>query len=739
MTTYTYEQIGQRIMERNPDAFKGLNVTASQVGQRAVQRNPDAFKGLVNDTATKAGTTPAAPTADQISAKQTGAFFPANTQNPSLAVEPLKVVGNLAPSAFNFAKGAVDLVNPVSTVQKLGNIVSGFGALKGEKAAAQQSEQAAADSTNRLIQRYQQMQAAGQDTSHIESYFRANGIDYSKYQTAPKVTPRNDTFGSFIKELPGAAVTSLVPDAGRAIGRVAQGYVTGNDQMIDENLQRAQRDIVNDPVGSILPFILAAKGGAKALDKAGLTAGAEAAFDTGVSKTAKPVLNAGETVFGKASEAAGGVKNLAEKGVKYGIGQATGLQPDTITQIIQNPDSFTKASRGTIDRAGLGQEVQSALSKRLADLEETGKAYEGVRDLKAPNLEVANATQKVIKNGKMSYVYDLKDAPNESLSLPELRAKLSMLEKDTSGAYSKAEIGAIQDIVTKRQAAEPLNHTVQISPTYLENTIRANTGLKFSKGQFETSGSAAIREARDVRALQNLYDTWKPTFEKGKLTTQEFLNFRSDLAKLSKFEREISSSSALENLSKKMRATFNDKFRSKIPGLEELDTKFSAEKSELKQLSKGIVDKDGNLTDSALNKIANATGKGKDALLARLEETVPGITKKIKILKAVEDIEHASGIKVGTYTRGAIVGAGFLAGGPITALINAVLTSPELAVPMLRKYGMIKNSAAVTLVGQSLKAGKNLLQLGAAKVNKLPEKTPELVGPSVFGRSGPTQ
>ncbi len=41
---YTAEEIGRRIRERNPEAFKGMNFSDEQIGRRAIERNPELQK-----------------------------------------------------------------------------------------------------------------------------------------------------------------------------------------------------------------------------------------------------------------------------------------------------------------------------------------------------------------------------------------------------------------------------------------------------------------------------------------------------------------------------------------------------------------------------------------------------------------------------------------------------------------------------------------------------------------------
>lgn len=560
--------------------FEG-NPTPKDVEEVAAKLNMTGGAKSSASSVPKAPVLSATKQADAASAKQYGATIPANTEDPNALAEGGKVLANLPKSAFNFVKGAIDILNPVSTFGKLKQIGSEFGGLVKE----------------------------------------AGGV--------------GKAIGATAKELPGATYESLVPEAGRGLVTAAKGGFTGNSQLVDEGLKTAQRAIVNDPVGQIAPFLMVAKGGAAALDKYGVTKNASGAFDAGVTEVASPVTKAVSGVFSKAGEG-------VSQATRFTTGQATGLQPETISQITKTPSVFTKESVAKIDRASLGKEVQSTLAKKAKNLTTTGEEY----------------------------------AP-----------------------YRQPTVA------------------VNVDAGWLDSAIKENTGLTIKGKKLVTSGSAKLRDVSDVRAMQHLYDVWSPVFKKGKMTGEEFLNFRQDLAKLSKYERQIGKSLPIEDVTKVARRKFNESYRPQLSGLDKLDADFSARSGELKRLSKGFVDKDGNLTDSAINKIANATGKGKDLLISRLEETVPGITQKIKILKAVEDIQHASGIKVGTYGRAAIAGGAFFSGGPVAAAITAILTSPEMAVPILRRYGLIKNSAAISAVVKALKeTGRTF--------NQLPNMTP---------------
>lgn len=435
---------------------------------------------------------------------------------------------------------------------------------------------------------------------------------------------------SLAQNLPGASYKTLVPQS-------AQKLISGD-------FSGAAQSIENDPVGQILPYFLI---GREAAYKVSPEAGA--AFDSGITKVARPV----EAVGSKIGSAMGNVGSTIGDIGNYVTGQATGLFPKTISAIAENPGEFSKENMAATTRPTVAATIKNALDARIADLEETGKGYETIRN---------------------------------------------------SGT------------------------AVAVDPEYLKNTIQKTTGLTVrGDGTFEspyrlqTSGSASIRNPGDISALQNkILNVWSPEFAKGYLTPEEFLNFRKDLADMAKYEGGIGKSSSLQNLADIMRGKFNTAYRSEIPGLAERDADFSSQISELNQLKEGVLDSNGNLSDTGINRIANATNKGRSIYLQKLEEIAPGITTKIKILKAIEDIENAEGQKVGTYARASKevigAGAGFATGGVpgavIGAIVEAILTSPGVSVPLLRAYGFSSE-----IVGGVL---SRLKQIGAS-MNQLPQ------------------
>lgn len=408
--------------------------------------------------------------------------------------------------------------------------------------------------------------------------------------------------GNFLQALPETLYQALIPNIAKAglkytaakIGGAMGAPQQNVERMINEAGNEAQSSITNDPVGQILPFLMLGRGAAT---KAGL--GAQ--FDSAVSTMAKPATLAAETV-------AKGVNTTG----KIATSMATGLKPDTVSQVVNNPTDFSKANMNSFDRASLGNEILTSLDKKSDTISETGQAYAPIRGSEIP---------------------------------------------------------------------------VKVSPNFLGDMIKETTGLKVSNlGELESSAASKIRDAKDVSALQNLYNTYSPEFAKGTVTPNEFLNFRTDLAKLSKYGREITSSQDLEAVSRNMRSITNDTYRPQINGLKELDNAFAPIKNEFDTLKKGLLDKNGNLSDSAVTKIANATGKGKDQVLSRLEQITPGITTKIKLVKAIEDIQGAGQGKIGNALHGGAALFGLSTANP-SIIISALLTHPTIAVPLLRGFG----------------------------------------------------
>lgn len=173
-----------------------------------------------------------------------------------------------------------------------------------------------------------------------------------------------------------------------------------------------------------------------------------------------------------------------------------------------------------------------------------------------------------------------------------------------------------------------------------------------------------------------------------------FLNARKALSNMAEFD---ATKSDLSNIvSRDLRSTFDAYGKNQIKGLTELDAKYGPEVKLLKDIKRDYLKPDGTFKDGALTKIANLTNEGRQQILGRLEKIQPGISQKITVLKAIEDINNASGQKVGTYARGAITGGALFTGNP-ALIVASILAYPKMATQILRAYGKLRGVSDSTI------------------------------------------
>lgn len=213
-------------------------------------------------------------------------------------------------------------------------------------------------------------------------------------------------------------------------------------------------------------------------------------------------------------------------------------------------------------------------------------------------------------------------------------------------------------------------------------------------GKISGSKESTVLNPADINALQNFYDVYAkdPVH-----TPNSFLNTREALAQLAKYD--ATKTGNLQSVARDARSELN-RYRNQVDGLKELDDQYAPEVEELNAIKKEWIDpKTGELKDSALSRIANATNDTNAKRLERLETIQPGITQQIKVLRAVEDIEKAQGIKVGTYSRTLTQGVGVAGAltGNIPAVIAAIISQPEIALPLIKGLGYSKNKLAPIL------------------------------------------
>lgn len=279
----------------------------------------------------------------------------------------------------------------------------------------------------------------------------------------------------------------------------------------------------------------------------------------------------------------------------------------------------------------------------------------------------------------------------------------------------------------------------------LDNLLRDSLKVDITDGIIKANSTSELRDATAISKLQGIYNTYKTDFLNGTMDSQKFLNLRNDLGDIAYNDSGIRNTK-VASAAEDVRNSLNNSYREQIPNLKETDASYSAQKTELKALRKGFIDKEGNLLESATNKIANSLGKGKDAQLSRLEEIVPGITRKLQVMKTIEDMQKGSFTST-IAEKGGIVG-GLLSGniqGAALAFTSIILSKPEIAIPLLRAVGaniplvkaIMANLAKYTTIGNV--SSQSNLQQTSPQSTELPLGTDQSQLPEALPQTGSPQ
>ena len=292
------------------------------------------------------------------------------------------------------------------------------------------------------------------------------------------------------------------------------------------------------------------------------------------------------------------------------------------------------------------------------------------------------------------------------------------------GKVNEAIGSKIDEFSELGRAYDPIRNSgdfVSIDKTFLDDSLKKH-GFDIVDGKIKATTKSSTRETSDINAIQSFYDNWSG---KDVLEADEFLNMRADLAGLAKFGQISGKTKASQTIGKGIRADLNTKYRGQLEGLSDLDSQFSEQIGGLNDLKKIIFNRDGSVKDNAISTISNLTGKGKEQKLAKIREIMPDIDEQVNMLKAVEDITLTGGQKVGSYGRSIVgFGGGGIVGGFPGAIAGMILTSPKVAVSLLRKYAQARNIASPIVEGivDKMKSGTKLLEKEVKVLNNAVEE-----------------
>lgn len=548
------------------------------------------------------------------------------------------------------------------------------------------------------------------------------------------LSPELSAIWDIVKGLPQAAWQTIAPQS-------AQKLVKGD-------IEGAADAFVQHPFSEAAPYVFAAQGAAKLADYAqnrftglndaannfkpgqtdeqgnyisnsgGNSANTMGTYDNAIKNGDVPAETVYKDVPNKiyqpniAQQVINDAKqSLAEKGFpEIGNQLANSLDPNNLT-----PTSLMDTANKLIDQHGntysnlFDTGVQKLASPVTTPAKFVGHIASQVgQSILSHVTGLDPKTMQAVLSDPASFSRLQREATSRTSVANEFGNDLDQLIED------KGQTGKAYDVLRQNKTPVPI-------PEDMLSNALDKFGLRLEDGKVIADSNSITRNPADIAAVQRFVDNWG---DKTTLTPNEFLNMRSDLGDISKFDSAKSPASA--TIGKELYAQLNDQVRPQMEGLEQLDSQMSPQIELYKSAKKDFLNPDGTFKDGAVNKIVNATGAGKDNLLNRMEQVSPGITQSIKVLKAVEDIERANGLKVGTYTRGILEGGGIITGN-MPLIISAILTSPESAVAILRAAGYTGQAvlpitnALRTLSGNSLPAIGTGLKISAFNQSNLPQ------------------
>ena len=349
---------------------------------------------------------------------------------------------------------------------------------------------------------------------------------------------------------------------------------------------------------------------------------------------------------------------------------------------------------GTLSNIGSSLKTAGQYTNPLTPLTKgvgmvAGGVTSAVRTLSSKMIGLSDpASMTAILSDPAQYSKMAMEQVNRGSVADEFASSLDALEQaktDAGRAYNPIKAGGgtvsvpenwLSDILSKGTSADESGKAI---PFKLSLEKQADGSLKV------VSGTASnIYAPGDLAAIQNFVDRWG---NKTTMTPEEFLNMRQQATKMGKFGRELGINDGAALVGKAIRADANKVMRPQISGLQQLDTTSAPLIKQYQEAKKTFLTTDGqDFKPGAINKITNAIGKGKNELLATMEKISPGITKKLQILKTVEDIQSTYGIKTATYMKDIITGGGIMTGN-VPMIIASLISHPAIAIPLLRGAG----------------------------------------------------
>lgn len=366
------------------------------------------------------------------------------------------------------------------------------------------------------------------------------------------------------------------------------------------------------------------------------------------------------TVLGTGAGVAGLGAKAAELGGLGEVGSAA-----TETAAATEASGLAGGLKATASALGTGAKYTNPLTPIVAG---AGAALNKATDLSDVIKNPANYTSENIANSS-----------SEAIS------------KDVQAAFDSNRA----DLSETGSAYTPLRNSSQyaeVGPTDLAQLVERNTGAIVDQDGTVIEGGK-LTTPLQVRAVQSFLDTWQPKVAGGDMTANDFLDMRSYLnTKLAKFGKELTTDPTLKSVGESMYTDLNKTYRPAFPNLKQMDSDYSSKINNINDLEDGLIYKTGahkgEIKTSFISSASKAVKNGDTDKLAQLEQIVPGITKRLQVMKTIKDLGDPS-FTTSLVEKGGVVG-GLLTGnikGAALALTSIILSKPSIAIPLLRAVG----------------------------------------------------
>ena len=384
-----------------------------------------------------------------------------------------------------------------------------------------------------------------------------------------------------------------------------------------------------------------------------------------------------------------------------------------------------KGIYGTMDDIAGSNKLLQWVNRYAQDVSNAGKLAQDAKDIyEAAKPAVKNFLSEVvtktigIDEADRKFIKQNADLVNEYLDgkktvdtvYDDLKSKIS------EERLKNSEMGKQYDTLRKNKTrvVDTKWITQDMKKVLADNgiTIDKDWNLKYRQiNKFNAKQKAALEAAWDqlkfIEKKKNI-NAWNVLDMRQKFDDMlnwdgKAMDLNGDLSAVDK---------ATESLIREMRGVIDNRAKTSVVWLKELDTKYGSALEDMQQIRKDWLNPDWTLKDSARSKLRNLTKAGNEERLARLEKLVPGITDDLKALDVGLTVQRATWQGVGQYAKG----------GLITAWITTAMHNPALGIPMAIAWVFATPKNFVKLIEMYPDIGNKIqlwIKLNAWEINRL--------------------